>query len=352
MTTSRASSSSSRSPAASSRSTRTGRVLVAVDGMSCVGKTTLAAERVRDRARGRRPAGGAGGVRRLPPPARALATVPTGCRPRATCGLLRRGRRSPGSCSTRWPRVSGQVVPACLRPGRGQAGRRRPGAGRRRTRSSSSRASSCCMPSLAEHWDLAVLLVADPAVLERGVVRDADLGPPEQVRELYLRRYLGPWRCTRSGTTPGASPTWWSTVGDPARAPTCSPEAESGKAAAPRPASAPHSYSWATSTSTASASPCPTGGCCCATSRSGSATAPRSRWSGANGAGKTTLLRIVAGDLRRARGAVTRSRRARRDAPVRRQRCATRRRCATCSSRSRRPRCAPRPRRSTPPSSR
>jgi hypothetical protein len=27
-------------------------------------------------------------------------------------------------------------------------------------------------------------------VLERGLVRDADLGPPEQVRELYLRRYL------------------------------------------------------------------------------------------------------------------------------------------------------------------
>ena len=27
-------------------------------------------------------------------------------------------------------------------------------------------------------------------MLERGLVRDADLGAPEQVRELYLRRYL------------------------------------------------------------------------------------------------------------------------------------------------------------------
>jgi uridine kinase len=43
-------------------------------------------------------------------------------------------------------------------------------------------------------WDLAVLLVADPAaVVERALARDADLGGPEQVRELYLRRYLGAW---------------------------------------------------------------------------------------------------------------------------------------------------------------
>jgi len=36
-----------------------------------------------------------------------------------------------------------------------------------------------------------VLVVADPAkVLERAVVRDGDLGTPEQVREMYLRRYL------------------------------------------------------------------------------------------------------------------------------------------------------------------
>jgi hypothetical protein len=36
-----------------------------------------------------------------------------------------------------------------------------------------------------------VLVVADPQqVLERGVLRDADLGTPEQVREMYLRRYL------------------------------------------------------------------------------------------------------------------------------------------------------------------
>jgi len=43
-------------------------------------------------------------------------------------------------------------------------------------------------------WDLAVLLVADPmALLERALVRDADLGTPEQLRELYVRRYLAAW---------------------------------------------------------------------------------------------------------------------------------------------------------------
>lgn len=47
------------------------------------------------------------------------------------------------------------------------------------------------VPELADLWDLAVMVVADPErVLERGLVRDADLGTPEQVRELYLRRYL------------------------------------------------------------------------------------------------------------------------------------------------------------------
>jgi len=47
------------------------------------------------------------------------------------------------------------------------------------------------VPDLAERWNLAVLVVADPGrVLERGLVRDADLGTPDQVRELYLRRYL------------------------------------------------------------------------------------------------------------------------------------------------------------------
>ncbi len=47
------------------------------------------------------------------------------------------------------------------------------------------------VPDLAGRWDLAVMVVADPQrVLERGLVRDADLGTPEQVRELYLRRYL------------------------------------------------------------------------------------------------------------------------------------------------------------------
>lgn len=47
---------------------------------------------------------------------------------------------------------------------------------------------------LQAHWDLAVLLVAEPgAVVERALVRDDDLGGPERVRELYVRRYLGAW---------------------------------------------------------------------------------------------------------------------------------------------------------------
>jgi uridine kinase len=49
-------------------------------------------------------------------------------------------------------------------------------------------------PDFEGAWDLAVLLVAEPAaILTRALVRDADLGTPEQVRELYLRRYLGAW---------------------------------------------------------------------------------------------------------------------------------------------------------------
>jgi len=47
------------------------------------------------------------------------------------------------------------------------------------------------VPELAGCWDLAIMVVADPqTVLDRAVVRDADLGTPEQVREMYLRRYL------------------------------------------------------------------------------------------------------------------------------------------------------------------
>ena len=47
------------------------------------------------------------------------------------------------------------------------------------------------VPDLADRWDLSVMVVADPErVLARGLVRDADLGTPAQVRELYLRRYL------------------------------------------------------------------------------------------------------------------------------------------------------------------
>jgi uridine kinase len=49
-------------------------------------------------------------------------------------------------------------------------------------------------PDFEGAWDLAVLLVAAPAaILTRALLRDADLGTQEQVRELYLRRYLGAW---------------------------------------------------------------------------------------------------------------------------------------------------------------
>jgi uridine kinase len=49
-------------------------------------------------------------------------------------------------------------------------------------------------PEFEGAWDLAVLLVAEPAaVLARALQRDADLGTQAQVRELYLRRYLGAW---------------------------------------------------------------------------------------------------------------------------------------------------------------
>lgn len=49
-------------------------------------------------------------------------------------------------------------------------------------------------PEVGADWDLGVLLVGEPgAVIERALVRDADLGTPEQVREVYLRRYFGAW---------------------------------------------------------------------------------------------------------------------------------------------------------------
>ena len=49
-------------------------------------------------------------------------------------------------------------------------------------------------PDFQDSWDLSVLLVAEPAaVLARALERDADLGTQERVRELYLRRYLGAW---------------------------------------------------------------------------------------------------------------------------------------------------------------
>lgn len=54
-------------------------------------------------------------------------------------------------------------------------------------------------------WDLAVLLVADPAaVVARALVRDGDLGSQAQVRELYLRRYLGAWALYEERADPWA----------------------------------------------------------------------------------------------------------------------------------------------------
>lgn len=50
------------------------------------------------------------------------------------------------------------------------------------------------VPELADAWDLGIMLVADPAlILARALDRDADLGSPDEVRERYLRRYLGAW---------------------------------------------------------------------------------------------------------------------------------------------------------------
>ena len=49
-------------------------------------------------------------------------------------------------------------------------------------------------PDFEQVWDLGILLVAEPtALLGRALHRDADLGTPEQVRELYVRRYLVAW---------------------------------------------------------------------------------------------------------------------------------------------------------------
>ena len=49
-------------------------------------------------------------------------------------------------------------------------------------------------PDVGADWDLGVLLVGEPAaVVARALVRDAELGTPEQVREVYVRRYLGAW---------------------------------------------------------------------------------------------------------------------------------------------------------------
>lgn len=49
-------------------------------------------------------------------------------------------------------------------------------------------------PGFDGRWDLGVLLVGDPAViLDRALRRDADPGRAEQARELYVRRYLGAW---------------------------------------------------------------------------------------------------------------------------------------------------------------
>jgi uridine kinase len=56
---------------------------------------------------------------------------------------------------------------------------------------------------MAHSWDLGILLVADPAVmLERVLERDHDLGEPHRVREAYLRRYFPAWSLYEERFTP------------------------------------------------------------------------------------------------------------------------------------------------------
>lgn len=56
---------------------------------------------------------------------------------------------------------------------------------------------------LDHSWDLGILLVADPAVvLERVLDRDHDLGAPDRVREAYLRRYFPAWSLYEERFTP------------------------------------------------------------------------------------------------------------------------------------------------------
>ena len=67
-------------------------------------------------------------------------------------------------------------------------------------------------------WDLAVLLVADPAaVLARALVRDADLADPDQLRQLYLRRYLGAWSLYEERHDPWSRADLVVDLGDPDR---------------------------------------------------------------------------------------------------------------------------------------
>ena len=66
-------------------------------------------------------------------------------------------------------------------------------------------------------WDVAVLLVADPAaVLARALERDADLGTPEQLREMYLRRYLPAWALYEERSAPWERADVVADVTDPA----------------------------------------------------------------------------------------------------------------------------------------
>ena len=121
-----------------------------------------------------------------PPPPRAAS------RPRATSTTRSTRRRCAGWCSTRSPQGAPRIVPASydLADDRPRRAGRRPW--RRHGVGGAGRGLVPAGPGArGGRWDLAVMIVAEPGrVIERG--RRARRRPrtPEQVRELYLRRYL------------------------------------------------------------------------------------------------------------------------------------------------------------------
>ena len=118
------------------------------------------------------------------------ATGWAGPRRRATWTTRSTRRRWAGWCSTRWPPAG---HPSCP-PSYDLAGDVPVDRAPVPVAAGSVvlvEGSFLLVPALAGRWDLSVFVVADAErVLERAVVRDADLGTPAEVREMYLRRYL------------------------------------------------------------------------------------------------------------------------------------------------------------------